>query len=199
VAVYAAAAALLQIMAAIPGIANFVIPQEFPALFADGRTADLEKLARTAATLVAILSLGCLAGILLFGKPLIRLAYGDSYAGAWGLLLVLAIGSFWDSASGAAGYVLQMTGHHVRLLRLTIGGAALNILLSLFLAPLWGGYGIAVATTVTLILLNVANVRAARSLLGVRTFVYTRPDQWKRALRMVSESGWSPWKGNKRP
>ncbi|HSG38673.1 MAG TPA: lipopolysaccharide biosynthesis protein [Thermoanaerobaculia bacterium] len=199
VAVYAAAAALLQIMAAIPGIANFVIPQEFPALFADGRKEDLEKLARTAATLVAILSLGSLVGLLLLGRPLIRLAYGNSYAGAWGLLLILAFGSFWDSASGAAGYALQMTGHHVRLLWLTAAGAALNIVLSLILAPLWGGYGIAVATTVTLILLNVANVRAARSLLGVRTFVYTRPDQWLRALRMVSDSGWSPWRGNRKP
>lgn len=185
VAVYAAAAALLQIMAAIPGISNFVIPQEFPALFADGRTADLEKLARTAATLVAILSFGSLAGILLFGRPLIRLAYGDSYVGAWGLLLVLAIGSFWDSASGAAGYALQMTGHHVRLLVMTVCGAALNIALSLVLAPLWGGYGIAVATTVTLIALNIAMVRAARSLLGVRTFVYTRPSEWRQSLRSV--------------
>ncbi|HEV2845831.1 MAG TPA: polysaccharide biosynthesis C-terminal domain-containing protein [Thermoanaerobaculia bacterium] len=199
VAVYAAAAALLQIMAAIPGISNFVIPQEFPALFADGRTADLEKLARTAATLVAILSLGCLAGILLFGRPLIRLAYGDAYAGAWGILLVLAVGSFWDSASGAAGYALQMTGHHVRLLLMTIAGAVLNIVLSLVLAPIWGGYGIAAATSMTLIVLNVAMVRAARSLLGVRTFVYTRPDQWKGALRIVGESGWSSWKGNRRP
>jgi O-antigen/teichoic acid export membrane protein len=198
VAVYSAAAALLQIMAAIPGIANFVIPQEFPVLFADGRTADLEKLARTAATLVAIVSLLCLGGLLLFGRPLIRLAYGDAYVGAWGFLLILAIGSFWDSASGSAGYALQMCGHHVRLLLITIGGAVLNILLSLILAPLWGGYGIAAATTVTLIVLNLMMVKSARSLLGVRTFVYTRPAEWKRALAAVRESGWLPWRRNRR-
>ncbi|HEX6899481.1 MAG TPA: polysaccharide biosynthesis C-terminal domain-containing protein [Thermoanaerobaculia bacterium] len=200
VAVYSAAAALLQIMAAIPGIANFVIPQEFPVLFADGRTADLEKLSRTAATLVAIVSLACLGGILVFGRPLIRLAYGDAYVGAWGFLLILAVGSFWDSASGAAGYALQMCGHHVRLLLITVGGAVLNIVLSLLLAPLWGGYGIAAATTVTLIVLNLLMVKSARSLLGVRTFVYTRPAEWKRALAAVRESGWRPWKGrNRRP
>lgn len=198
VAVYSAAAALLQIMAAVPGIANFVIPQEFPVLFADGRKAEMEALSRTAATLVAILSLACLAGILLLGRPLIRLAYGDAYVGAWGFLLVLAVGSFWDSASGAAGHALQMCGHHVRLLLLTIGGAALNIVLSLILAPLWGGYGVAAATTVTLIALNLSMVKSARSLLGVRTFVYTRPAQWKRALWAVRESGWVPWKGNRR-
>ena len=89
--------------------------------------------------------------------------------------IILALGSFWDSASGGAGFALQMAGHHVRLLLLTVGGAVLNVALSLALAPAWGGYGIAVATTVTLIALNVAMVRSARTLVGVRTFVYTRP------------------------
>jgi O-antigen/teichoic acid export membrane protein len=193
VAVYGVAATLLQVMAAIPSIANFVIPQEFAVLHADGRKAELERLARTAATLVAILSAVCLAGLLLLGRPLVRLAYGESYVGAWGILLVLAVGSFWDCASGGAGYVLQMAGYHVRLLLLTVGGALLNVALSLALAPLWGGYGIALSTTVTLIALNVAMVKSARSLLGVRTFVYTLPADWRRALRLVREGAGS-WK-----
>ena len=194
VAVYGVAATLLQLMAAIPSIANFVVPQEFAVLHADGRNAEMERLARTAATLVAILSAACLAGLLLLGRPLVRLAYGGSYVGAWGILLVLAIGSFWDCASGGAGYVLQMAGHHVRLLLLTVGGAVLNVVLSLVLAPLWGGYGIAAATTVTLIAVNVAMVKSAKSLVGVRTFVYTKPADWMRALRLVRESGrtWKP-------
>jgi O-antigen/teichoic acid export membrane protein len=87
-----------------------------------------------------------------------------------------------------------MAGYHVRLLLLTVCGALLNVALSLALAPLWGGYGIALSTTVTLIALNVAMVRSARSLLGVRTFVYTLPADWKRALRLVRESAgsWRP-------
>ncbi|MBW8875460.1 MAG: polysaccharide biosynthesis C-terminal domain-containing protein [Acidobacteria bacterium] len=194
VAVYGVAATLLQLMAAIPSIANFVVPQEFAVLHADGRNAEMERLARTAATLVAILSAACLAGLLLLGRPLVRLAYGSSYVGAWGILLVLAVGSFWDCASGGAGYVLQMAGHHVRLLLLTLGGAVLNVVLSLALAPLWGGYGIAAATTVTLIALNVAMVKSAKSLVGVRTFVYTKPSEWLRAVHLVRESGraWKP-------
>lgn len=189
VAVYGVAAALLQVMAAIPGIANYVVPQEFAVLYADGRKKEMERLARTAATLVAILSGACLAGLLLLGRPLIRMAYGGSYLGAWGILVVLALGHFWDSASGSAGFVLQMAGHHVRLLLLTVGGAVLNVVLSLVLAPAWGGYGIAVATTVTLIVLNLAMVASARRLVGIRTFVYTTPPQWKQALQLVRDSG----------
>jgi O-antigen/teichoic acid export membrane protein len=185
VAVYGVAATLLQVMAAIPSISNFIIPQEFAVLYADGRKKEMERLARTAATLVAVLSGFCLLGLLLAGRPLIRIAYGGPYVGAWGILLILAVGTFWDSASGGAGFALQMAGHHVRLLLLTVGGALLNVALSLALAPVWGGYGIAAATTVTLIALNVAMVASARRLIGIRTFVYTRPSQWKQALQLI--------------
>lgn len=188
VAVYVIAASLLQILSAIPGMANAVLPQEFSLLYAEGRTDEIERLARTSATIVATLSLASLGGLLLFGRPLIRLAYGEAYAGAWGLLLILALGSFWDAASGAAGYALQMTGHHVRLLVLSLGGAAMNIVLSLALAPRWGGYGVAFATAVTLIAINLAMVASARRLLGVRTFVYLEPTQWLHALRLAGRS-----------
>jgi O-antigen/teichoic acid export membrane protein len=185
VAVYGVAAGLLQLMAAIPSIANFIVPQEFALLYADGRKREMERLARTSATLVAMLSGAGLAGLLLFGRPLIRLAYGGPYVGAWGILLVLAFGTFWDSASGSAGFALQMAGHHVRLLLLTVGGAALNVALSLVLAPLWGAYGIAFATTLTLVALNLSMVASARRLVGIRTFVYTVPSQWANALQLV--------------
>lgn len=186
VAVYAVAASLLQVLAAIPAATTYVIPQEFAVLWADRRTREMEKLARASATVVAGISLAALAGLALVGKPLIRFAYPE-YGAAWGLLLILGLGAFWDTASGGAGYVLQMTGRHVRLLAITLAGGALNIALSLALAPLWGGYGIALATTVTLIAINIAMVESVRRLFGIRTFVYGRFSQWREVLRLVLE------------
>jgi hypothetical protein len=34
-----------------------------------------------------------------------------------------------------------------------------------------------------------AMVASARRLIGIRTFVYTRPSEWKQALKMVRDSG----------
>lgn len=194
VAVYGAAATLLQILAAIPSMTSFVIPQEFPLLHADGRKEEMERLARTASTFVAGLSLASLLGLLLFGRLLIRVAYGSQYVGAWSILMILAVGSFWDAASGGAGYVLQMTGYHTRLLFLTLGGGLLNLALSFVLAPLWGGHGIAAATTLTLIAFNLATVSAVKRLVGVRTFVYRTPSEWLHTLRWVGlgKEGRSP-------
>lgn len=185
VAVYGIAGRILQVMAALPGIVNFIIPQEFAVLYADGRRKDMERLARTASTAVAIVSALSLLGILLFGRPLLRVAFSEDYVGAWSILLVLALGTFWDTASGSAGFALQMSGHHNRLLLLTAGAAALNVALGLALAPLWGGHGVALATTLTLIVLNLAMVASARRLVGVRTYIYFQPALWRGVLRQA--------------
>jgi len=186
VAVYGVVSRVIAVVGALALAANFLLPQEFAVLHADGKRAELERLARTAATAVAMLALAASLAIVVLGRPLLRLAYGEAYAGGWVVLLILAVGSFWDAASGSAGYVLQMTGHHMTLLRLTVAAAVANLLLSLALAPRFGGPGVAAATAVTLIALNLANVRAARKLVGVRTFVYLEPAEWRRVLGQVT-------------
>lgn len=185
VAIYGIASRVLQVMAALPGIANFLIPQEFAVLHADGRHEDMERLARTSSTAVAMISAVSLLGILVLGRPLLRLAFGETYVASWAIILILAIGTFWDTASGSAGFVLQMSGHHTRLLVLTAGAAAMNVGLSAALAPIWGGYGVACATTFTLIVLNLVMVWSARRLVGVRTFVFFNPARWREVLRMA--------------
>ena len=142
-----------------------------------------------------MISAASLAALLLVGRPLIRLAFGPTYVASWGILLILAVGSFWDTASGSAGFALQMSGNHNRLLALTAGAAVLNLGLSLALARLWGGYGVAAATTTTLILLNLAMVYSARRLIGVRTFAYLSPARWWGILRSLRGHGERPAEG----
>ena len=185
VAMYGVAARVLQVIATIPAMANFIVPQEFSMLHADGRKDEMERLARTAATSVAMISLMALLGMLVFGRPLIHFAFGDTYLPSWSILMILAVGSFWDTACGSAGFVLQMSGHHNRLLALSAGAAAVNIALSALLAPAWGGHGVALATAVTLIGINMGMVWSARRLVGVRTFVYFEPARWRQVFRML--------------
>ena len=186
VAVYGIAARVMQILAALPGIANFLIPQELSILHADGRRKEMETLTRTASTAVAMLSVAAMTGILLFGRPLLRLAFGDAYVGGWTILLLLAVGTLWDTASGSAGYVLQMSGNHVKLLYITLGAAVLKLTLGVTLGRLWGGHGVALSTALTLIAMNMAMVYMARRQVGVRTFVYLRPGKWIEVLRLLA-------------
>jgi O-antigen/teichoic acid export membrane protein len=190
VAIYGVAARVLQVISAIPAMANFIVPQEFSMLYADGRKDEMERLARTASTSVAMLSSLALLSMLVLGRPLIHFAFGDAYLGSWSILMILSVGSFWDAVCGSAGYVLQMSGHHNRLLGLSVAAAVFNIALSALVAPVWGGYGVAFATAVSLIGINMGLVWSARKLVGVRTFVYLEPARWRQVFRMlIGKSG----------
>lgn len=189
VAIYGVAARVLQVISAIPGMANFIVPQEFSMLYADGRKEEMERLARTASTSVAMLSFLALLFMLVFGRPLIHHAFGDTYLPSWSILMILAVGSFWDTACGSAGFALQMSGHHNRLLALSAAAAVVNIALSTLAAPIWGGHGVALSTAVSLIGINTALVWSARKLVGVRTFVYFEPARWRQVFRMLIGRG----------
>lgn len=182
VAVYGVMLSLLQVMVLLPAIFSLVVPQEFALLHAEGRRAELEWLARTSSTVVAMLSLVTFAALVVLGRPVLEIAFGPAYVSGWPILLVLAVGRFCDAAFGTAGYMLQMTGYHVLLLRMTIAATAANLLLTFALARPFGGLGVALATTACLIGLNVAMVVFARRRVGVRTFVYVSPAQWKRVV-----------------
>jgi O-antigen/teichoic acid export membrane protein len=188
VAVYGVMLSALQGMVVLPGVVLLVIPQEFAALHRQGRLAELERLVRGAATVVSALSMVVFVGLVLFGKPALRVAFGDAYAGGWSILLILAAGRVWHAWSGAAGYLLQMTGHHRALLLATLGAAAVTLLLALGLAPRWGGHGAAVAATCGLVFLNVVTASLARRRLGVRSWAFAPSRRWLGVLRQAA-----PW------
>ncbi len=71
----------------------------------------MERLARTASTLVAMISCGALLRLVFFGRPLLQPRLRRDLLRGWIILMILAVGTLWDTASGSAGFVLQMSGH----------------------------------------------------------------------------------------
>ena len=185
VAVYGVMLGLGQLVGLTVTVAARLVPQEFAVLHADGRLEDLERLTRTTATAVGLVTLAAFVALALGGRFLISVAYGETYVSGWSALLVLTLGTFLDAAAGLAGCLLQSTGHHVALLRLTIAAAIVNLALSLLLAPAFGAVGVAAATTVTIIVFDTALVLTARRLVGVTTVAYLRPSRWLAAVTSV--------------
>jgi O-antigen/teichoic acid export membrane protein len=77
----------------------------------------------------------------------------------------------------------------MKLLRLTAASAVVNALLNFFFARRFGAYGVATATAITLICFNLVVVRAARQAIGVRTFVYFAPAEWRRVFWLIATGG----------
>jgi O-antigen/teichoic acid export membrane protein len=192
VAVYGMMLSLLQLVTIGSLAAQFVVPQEFSHLHAEGRHAELQHLARQSATATLLFATVAALALALAGRPLISVLLGPQYVAGWGMLLVLAVGRLWDAASGPAGSLLLMTGHHVRVTVTTLACTALSVALALALAPRWGGYGVAAASSLGLIAVNVVNVRAARRLLGVVSMAHPSPAAYGHVLRRLRAVGRRP-------
>jgi O-antigen/teichoic acid export membrane protein len=178
VAVFGVMVSLLQVVGLVPSVVTRVVTQEFATLHADGKHATLERLVRSSATVTGLISLCTFLALIIVGKPLIRFAFGASYVPGWPILLILSAGVFVDAAVGLAGFLLQMTGNHFVLLRLTVMAAAFNIAASVLLAHHYGGLGVALANTVSLVLLNAAMVITVKRRLGIRTVAYLGVPEW---------------------
>jgi O-antigen/teichoic acid export membrane protein len=190
VAVYGMMLSLLQMVSVASQAAQFVVPQEISRLHAEGRREELEALVRTSASATLMFAAIVAAGLVVLGRPFIAVVLGEEYVAGWGILVVLLAGRVWDAASGPAGSLLLMTGHHVRVTVTTLVGTAITVALAIALAPSWGGYGVAAATSVGLMLVNVVNVAAARRRLGVRVTAHRTLEPYRRVLvRLVPALG----------
>lgn len=190
VAVYGMMLSLMQVVNVGSQAAQFVVPQELSRLHAEGRRGELEALVRTSASATLLFAAIAAAGLIVLGRPLIAVLLGREYVGGWGILLVLLVGRLWDAASGPAGSLLLMTGHHLRVTVTTLIGTAITVGLAVALARPWGGYGVAAATTAGLVLVNVVNVVAARRRLGVRVTAHLALEPYRRVLtRLVPALG----------
>ena len=110
------------------------------------------------ATLAMGLVLGPLLLVcILFPGQLLGLAFGPKFVIAGPALAIMAAGQATRIATGPIGGLLMMSGHEKWLLRLTIVGLVLLVVLALWLVPIWGLEGAAVAQALPTVFRNVTS------------------------------------------
>jgi len=161
-------------LARLAGIPQTVI--EFigqPRFAAAHATADPVGLQRVA-TLTAHSSLWptlLLAALLLTsGESLLRL-FGQAFAGAYPVLLVLLTARVIDVATGSVRDLLLMTGRQLRVSRVMGLAAVIHVLALVILTPLLGASGAALASVVSGLLANGFLLLLVRQELGVKPTV----------------------------
>jgi O-antigen/teichoic acid export membrane protein len=92
---------------------------------------------------------------------LLGLAFGQPFAVAGPALAIMSIGQATKVASGPIGALLTMSGHERWLLRITIAGVAIMVGISLWLVPILGLEGAAIAQAATVSFRNIASYVAA--------------------------------------
>jgi O-antigen/teichoic acid export membrane protein len=129
---------------------------------------QLERLFQTVTRWNNLVMLPAFVFTFVFAESVITLMFGDAYAGGVLILQALLVGAFVNVFSGN-NIVILKSSNNTRVY-LVISGVtmALNLVLNLTLIPRFQGVGAAVATSASLILLNI----------GVIAFVYYQFGIW---------------------
>ncbi|MFN2371623.1 MAG: flippase [Candidatus Krumholzibacteriia bacterium] len=138
---------------------------KFAALHEQGRTAELRRLVRQSAGLTFALSSPVLLVLVLAPRTVMGL-FGEGFAAAGPLLVILAAGQYVNAFTGTVGHLLMMTGLEKPMRNVTLAVAALTIALNVVLVGPWGGVGAATATAMGVATQNVAFVFVVRRHLG---------------------------------
>jgi O-antigen/teichoic acid export membrane protein len=146
-----------------PLIANF---------YSRGERQEVEKIFLLSSRWSIALTLPFLLIILVVGDDLLRI-FGQEFSIGWIPLLILCIAQLARAgAGGIAINMLSMTGHQYLKLYTDLGLSILNILLNLLLIPMWGMLGAAIATGISILVVNVLRVTIMRRILGLNVKVY---------------------------
>ena len=152
---YAVAAKLATLSALGLAVADYVVMPRIAGMFESRQYSKLQKMIRNASFQILSISLPVIIGLAIFGKMILGffgLPYKDSYVA----LLILLIGQLVNSATGMVGGLMMMTGHQRKFFLFYAGAIALQFLLNVLLIKPLGINGAAIATSTSMIFLNVS-------------------------------------------
>jgi O-antigen/teichoic acid export membrane protein len=90
----------------------------------------------------------------LFGKHLLELVYGPEYGAAAGAMAILGFGKALYATVGFCGVALSMFGYASTATVVTLFMTGLNVIMNLWLIPLYGVEGAALATSASVLIVN---------------------------------------------
>jgi O-antigen/teichoic acid export membrane protein len=185
VAVYGAASRLVTFVAMPLLIVNLVLPPIVAEMYAQGKTARLERTLRTFSTLAGVPSLLVLVGFMLLGGPIMGLVYGKPIyqsGTAVLVLLILSAAKLVAVWSGSCGLVLQFTGHQTSMLRVSLLTSPLFFVVAILATWRYGPVGVASAAALTTTVQNVIMVLLAKRKTGMWTHVMFSLSPLRRVL-----------------
>lgn len=169
VAQFGAANSLSAALGLILISVNLVVAPRFAKLYHQGEIARLKYLAQWATLISVLCALPVLVIMLLFSDTLMAL-FGDDFAQAGFVLLLLLVGQAVNACTGPVVFLLKMSGHERDLKNITLFTSLLALILHPLLASQLGLTGAALATSGTIVVNNLIAYALVVKRLGFHTF-----------------------------
>jgi O-antigen/teichoic acid export membrane protein len=161
VGIYAVAAGLVTFVPIVLQSVNQIFSPTIADLHARGEHELLGRIFQTLTKWILGLTLPLAAVIMIFAPALMRI-FGHDFEAGWPILVIGAVGQLINCAVGSVGFLLLMSGHQKRLIRIQALMAIAMMLLNLLLIPKWGIVGAALAAAITNGIANVCYLSEVR-------------------------------------
>jgi len=171
VGIYSVAARLALLTSLFLQVSNAAILPKLASLFSNSKIDEMRLMVQRVTKGLALIALLCVVFFIVFGQWLLGF-WGAEFQTAYWVLVILAIGQFFNIATGCSGLLLVMCGFEKIHGYISLVGVVLNIILNVVLINQYGALGAAIATAITVMLSNVAKVILAKRKTGILTIPF---------------------------
>lgn len=186
-ALYVAARRIVQTVAVPLGLVNLSVIAMIPGLWSQGRTRELQAVLQTSANVAGAISAACLLVIFIAPGLTLELLFGDYYRQATVPLLILCLGQFVFTVTGACGMVLMMTGYERCALWINSIATCVIVAGGPYVTRTWGINGLAALSSTVIALQNIAQWLLVHHLLGIWTHAWPSWGHLKTAKLLPGE------------
>lgn len=172
---------ILQALAPIQ-ILSVSVAASIARLYAAGDQAGLGRMLRYSATLGSVTTLPLLLICVIFPRQILSLVFGDFYADASTVFVIMAIGPAVNCLTGQCANLLMLSGHSTAVLTVKVCSAMTLVFGGAAAASHYGINGLAATTTIITAVENVILWLLARILTGL----WTHPSIGLRKPRLAS-------------
>jgi len=146
VGIYNAALPTARLVQTIPGIFAVIFMPVIAELFSRGRYEDIKNMYSIVTKWILSMVIPAFLLMVLFAPSVIRIIFGAEYTGGALALAILTSGYLFISLFGLTATILEAYGRTKVIMGCTFLTAAINVVLNLYLIPIYGITGAALAT-----------------------------------------------------
>jgi O-antigen/teichoic acid export membrane protein len=169
VGIYSVAAALVAYESIILQSVNQIFAPVIADVHTRGDLALLGRLFQTLTKWMLGLTFPLAIVMIVYARPIMAI-FGREFAAGWSILVIGTCGQLVNCGVGSVGCILLMSGNQRRLVRVQACMAIIMVVLCVFLVPLWGAFGAAVAAALTNVGVNAWNLVEVRAALKLTPY-----------------------------
>lgn len=170
VGIYNAAFKIGMFVLIIIASINIVTGPKIAEFFVNKDIENLKKMIQKSTQLVSLISLPIVFVMVFFSEFLLNF-FGESYKSGSMVLIIIAISTFISAMSGNVDQILNLTNNRKLLFKINFIALTINIILNYILIPIYDINGSAIASMISIIILNFTCVYFIKKKFGFYTFI----------------------------